>query len=214
MKNIQRRSIPLLAVAIIACVPARGQDAKPQETRPPEARPTEARPTERKRFAVAGIWELGGSATFQRSVPVVNGVEGDAVYTLSALPYVGWFVIDGLELGVNPLGVSMTKTEQSTVVDLRFLFAPSWNFRMNGEWYPFAEGLVGYTARITSGDTGDTTDDGVTYGGRVGVKFRVAQQGLLTVGVQYLAVTLDPSNAQNRHGSNDIAASVGFSVWL
>ncbi len=199
-----RRSAQILAVVLIACSTATGQDARPPDSRPPE----------KKRFAVAGVWELGGSATFQRSVPVVDGKEGDAVYTLSALPYVGWFLMDGLELGVNPLGVSMTRSEGTTVVDLRFLVAPSWNFRMKGEWYPFVEGLAGYTARLTSGDGGDATDDGITWGGRVGVKFWVVEQGLLTVGVQYLAVTLDPSTAKNRHGSNDIAAAVGFSVWF
>jgi hypothetical protein len=209
MNTLVRRSMPLLAAAVMVCASATGQDAKPAEVRSPEMRPPEKR-----RFALAGVWEVGGSATFQRSVPVVNGVEGDAVYTLSALPYVGWFVMDGLELGANPLGVSMTRTNESTVVDLRFLFAPSWNFRMKGEWYPFIEGLVGYTARLTSSDEGDTTDDGITWGGRVGVKFWVVEQGLLTVGVQYLAVTLDPSSAKNRYGSNDIAAAVGFSVWF
>jgi len=156
-----RRSVQLLTAAVLACAVATGQDVKQPDVRTPDVRQVE-----KKRFALAGVWELGGSATFQRSVPVVNGVEGDAVYTLSALPYVGWFLFDGLELGANPLGVSMTRTGESTVVDLRFLFAPSWNFRMKGEWYPFIEGLVGYTARLTSTDEGDTTDDGITWGGR------------------------------------------------
>lgn len=204
-----RRWVLQLLATVVVCAAASGQDAKPQDVQP-----SDSRPAEKKRFANAGVWELGGSATFQRSVPVVNGVEGDAVYTLSAFPYVGWFLMDGLELGANPLGVSMTRTVESTVVDLRFLFAPSWNFRMRGEWYPFVEGLVGYTARLTSSDEGDTTDAGLAWGGRVGVKFWVVEQGLLTVGVQYLAVTLDPSNAKNRYGSNDIAAAVGFSVWF
>ena len=214
MNILARRSLPLLTAAALACAVAAGQDTKPPDGRLPDGRTPDGRTVEKKRFALAGVWELGGSATFQRSVPVVNGAEGDAVYTLSALPYVGWFLFDGLELGANPLGVSMTRTGESTVVDLRFLFAPSWNFRMRGEWYPFIEGLVGYTARVTSTDEGDTTDDGMTWGGRVGVKFWVVEQGLLTVGVQYLAVTLDPSNAKNRYGSNDIAAAVGFSVWF
>ena len=214
MNILARRSVPLLTAAALACAVAAGQESKQRDGQSPDGRPSDVRPVEKKRFALAGVWELGGSATFQRSVPVVNGVEGDAVYTLSALPYVGWFLFDGLELGANPLGVSMTRTGESTVVDLRFLFAPSWNFRMKGEWYPFVEGLVGYTARLTTTDEGDTTDDGITWGGRVGLKFWVVEQGLLTVGVQYLAVTLDPSNAKDRHGSNDIAAAVGFSVWL
>jgi hypothetical protein len=209
MNVFMRRTVPLLAAAVMASVAASGQDATP-----PDTRPSDVRPAEKRRFALPGVWELGGSAAFQRSVPVENGEEGDAVYTLSALPYVGWFLLDGLELGVNPLGVSMTRTEASTVVDLRFLFAPSWNFRMRGEWYPFVEGLIGYTARLTSSDEGDTTDDGLTWGGRVGVKFWVVEQGLLTVGVQYLAVTIDPSNAKNRYGSNEMAAAVGFSVWF
>jgi hypothetical protein len=214
MTILARRSAQLLTAAVLACAVATGQDVKQPDGRSPDVRMPDVRPVEKKRFALAGVWELGGSATFQRSVPVMDGIEGDAVYTLSALPYVGWFLFDGLELGANPLGVSMTRTGESTVVDLRFLFAPSWNFRMKGEWYPFIEGLVGYTARLTSTDEGDTTDDGITWGGRVGVKFWVVEQGLLTVGVQYLAVTLDPSNARNRYGSNDIAAAVGFSVWF
>ncbi len=60
-----------------------------------------------KRFATAGVIELGGSAMFQYSTPVVDGQTGDAGWMLVATPSVGYFVIDDLSIGAEPLGVAV-----------------------------------------------------------------------------------------------------------
>ncbi|MGB5875330.1 MAG: hypothetical protein WBG80_01345 [Bacteroidota bacterium] len=172
-------------------------------------------PKPRDGFASAGIWELGGSATFSRNTPVVGGNTGDAVYKLSAIPYVGYFLMDGLELGVNPLGVALTSGGDTTTTELRFLFAPSYNFDLGGRAYPFVEGLAGYTAAITDYPGGGrSTRSGFSWGGRLGVKFPVTARGLLNVGVQYLVITLDPKGESSRNGVDELSISLGFAVWL
>jgi len=172
-------------------------------------------PQPKKGFASAGVWELGGSATFSRSTPVIGGSTGEANYKLSAIPYVGYFLMDGLELGVNPLGVALTGDGDTTNTELRFLFAPSYNVDLGGRLYPFIEGLAGYTALIVDYPGGGrSTRSGFSWGGRLGVKFPVTARGLLNVGVQFLAVTLDPKGASTRNGTDELSLSVGFALWL
>jgi hypothetical protein len=172
-------------------------------------------PKPKKVFSSPGVWELGGSAAFSRNTPVAGGSSGEAVYKLSAVPFVGYFLLDGVELGVNPLGVALTSEGDTTTTELRFLFAPSYNYSLGGRAYPFIEGLAGYTAVIVDYPGGGrSTRSGFSWGGRLGVKFPVTAQGLLNVGVQYLLVTLDPDGASSRNGTDELSVSIGFSVWL
>jgi hypothetical protein len=196
--------LALSALVLGACVVAVQADAQVRSS-----------PKPRKGFASTGVWELGGSATFSSTTPVVGGSRGDAVYKLSAIPYVGYFLMNSLELGVNPLGVALTSGGDTTTTELRFLFAPSYNYDLGGSAYPFIEGLAGYTAVIMDYPGGArSTRSGFSWGGRLGVKFPVTARGLLIVGVQYLVITLDPKGASARNGSDELSISLGFSVWL
>jgi len=196
--------LSVFVLLVSACVLSASVDAQVKSS-----------PRPREGFTSTGIWELGGSATFSRNTPVVGGNSGDAVYKLSAIPYVGYFLMDGLELGVNPLGVALTSGGDTTTTELRFLFAPSYTFDLGGRAYPFVEGLAGYTAAITDYPGGGrSTRSGFSWGGRVGVKFPVTARGLLNVGVQYLVITLNPEGASSRNGVDELSISLGFSVWL
>jgi hypothetical protein len=160
------------------------------------------------------VWEFGGSATFLYSTPVVDGVTGSAVTYVSAAPYVGWFVMEGLALGAYPAGVALVRGGGTTVTELRFFAAPSFTLRGRLLVYPFLEGLAGYTAAITNSSGRNTTRSGFTWGGRAGIKIPLTERGLLVLGAQYLAVTLNPSGASRRNGSDEVSAAAGFTVWL
>ncbi|HUI09694.1 MAG TPA: hypothetical protein VL221_05150 [Bacteroidota bacterium] len=168
----------------------------------------------RKRFASPGTVELGGSAAFTAVQPVAGGNTGSWVYDLSFMPYAGYFVMEGFELGINPAGVSVTTSGDTSTVRLRFLVAPSYNFHTPTMVTPFVEGLAGFTSSslIRSGST--TSVSGFTFGGRFGIKAAVTERGLLTIGVQYLRVTLNAPGAGSRSGSNELAVAAGWSVWL
>jgi hypothetical protein len=170
----------------------------------PEPRPAP------KMFASRGTTELGGTASFTYTTNVTNGVTApNSMSIFSFAPYAGYFIMDGLELGVNPLGVSITSFAGTSVTTYFMFFAPSYNFKLQSSAFPFVEGLAGYTARTNGGTVG-----GFSYGGRAGVKIAVTERGLLTLAGQYLLVTLNPSGADKRNGYNQLLFSAGFGVWL
>lgn len=169
----------------------------------------------RRHFTSRGTVELGGSISFMAAQPVVNDKKGETTYTLAVMPFVGYFVIDGFEVGLNPAGLVLTSANNVTVTQLRILLAPSYNFRTTSIATPFVEGLAGLTTVTTSvTGAGTATASGFTWGGRAGVKVAVVEKGMLNLGIQYLQVTTNPSGVTTRNGSNEFSVVAGWTVWL
>lgn len=164
---------------------------------------------ETENFAAKGVTELGGSISYQSVTPVYNGVTSDAITLFTISPFIGYFVTDGFELGVNPLGVTLASYGGGSTTQLMVLLAPSYNFITKGRAFPFIEGLIGYTS-IGNG----SERDGLSWGGRAGVKHAITNHGLLNLSVQYLLITTNPSGASNRYGSNNLSIAAGLTVWL
>jgi hypothetical protein len=162
------------------------------------------------RFAAQGTTEAGGSISFLSMSPVSNDQTGDATTTFTFAPFVGYFVTDGFEIGVNPLGITVFSFPHSSSETLISIFvAPSYNFKTEGNAYPFIEALLGYTS-----ESNGTTYSGFSWGGRGGVKVAVTGNALLNLGLEYLQVTLNPSGASKRNGYNQLLVSAGFTVWF
>ncbi len=166
-----------------------------------------------KKFAQKGVWELGGTMSYSSRKQVSNGsVSGSSVSTFSVQPFAGYFITDNFELGFNPFGVSYTSFGSLNFTQVTVFLAPSYNFKTTREnLYPFIEGLIGYTSQSVSSGS---TSNGISYGGRAGLKISVGSSGLLNVGINYLLITLNPPNSSGRNGENDFAFSAGFTVWL
>jgi hypothetical protein len=165
-----------------------------------------------KSFATRGAIELGGSLSYSATWTVSDGVtSNDPIHLFGATPYVGYFVIDGLEVGANPLGVTYISQGSSHVTELKLLGSVAYNFKTPTRIFPFLEGLAGYSWISSSSST---DRGGFTWGGRGGIKVPVAAGALLNVGVQYLQVTLNHSGAPTRTGYNELGAVAGFTVWL
>jgi hypothetical protein len=160
-------------------------------------------------FATKGCVELGGSISFQSTTPVSDGSTSDAIKTFSLAPFVGYFVTDGFELGFNPFGIESISYTGASVTQIMIFVAPSYNFKTEGKAYPFIEALFGYTS-----SSNGSSRNGFSWGGRGGVKVAVTGNGLLNLGVQYVQIALNPSGAAKRDGSNQLAISAGFTVWL
>ena len=163
-----------------------------------------------KKYATAGVLELGGSASFEQHTAVFAGTTASTSNTyINAAPYVGYFVTDGFVLGLRPLGVGYQKIGTATaVLSVNTFFAPGYNFDMQSNVYPFVEGLVGYTS-MSIPDV-----KGISYGGDLGVKMMLPNRGLLNFSVQYLMKTLNASGATTRSGENVLSAGFGYSVWF
>ena len=166
---------------------------------------------ESSRFATKGTTELGGNISFLSSTPVYDGNTGTATTMFSLSPFIGYFVSDGFEIGMDPLGISLIGSSgQNTLTQITILAAPSYNFKTRGNGYPFIEGLFGYTSL----SYGSSSNSGFSWGGRGGVKFAVTDKGLLNLAMQYMQIALTPSGVSNRSGSNQLSISAGFTIWL
>jgi hypothetical protein len=162
-----------------------------------------------KNFAKKGVVEVGGSISFSSITPVSGGETGSAITLFTFAPFVGYFITDGFELGVNPFSITSIGYSGSSATEIRIFLAPSYNFESQGIAYPFVEGLLGYT----SSSNGETRS-GFSYGARGGVKLAVTGKGLLNLGLQYVMITRNRSGETERNGSNDLSISAGFTIWF
>jgi hypothetical protein len=160
-------------------------------------------------FARKGVLELGGGITFQSLTPIQNDRTEDAIAAFLMMPYIGYFVADGFQIGINPLGIGTLAYQGESTTAVMALLAPSYNFSTGGSAHPFVELLLGYTS-LSDG----IKRSGFTWGGRGGAKLEVGESGLLNLAVQYLQITTNVSGATERTGLNQVAVSAGFTVWL
>ena len=199
-RSLQSAAPLLAALMLMAGISASGAFAQQQQPR--------------KHFGSPGTFELGGSMSFTASQPVVAGKTGNWIYDFSLLPYAGYFVIEGLELGINPAGVNVLRSGDTTTVQLRILFAPAYNLHTATMVTPFVEGLAGITSASLMHAGSTTSISGFTFGGRAGVKAALTERGLLNIGIQFLRITLNPPGAGSRSGSNELSVSAGWTVLL
>lgn len=166
-----------------------------------------------KTYATKGVVELGGSVGFQSYTPVSGGQSSNTTYTnFSLTPSVGYFVSDGLEVGLDPF--SLTTSSQtgatSSQTEIHILGAIAYAIKTEGAAYPFIEGVAGYTTY----SSGSYSANGFSWGVRGGVKVAVVSHVLVMGGLQYLQITETPSGASSRSGYNELMIGVGLSVWL
>lgn len=170
-------------------------------------------------FAKKGVWELGGGIGFSSTTFVSNGESGDdALTNFTFEPYVGYFIINSLELGLIP------SFETSSLGDLSsnsfgVYFAPAWNFDLQSNLYPFIEGRIGYnTSTIEYEDeegTFEQTLSGLAWGARGGVKLQLGSSALVNASLGYTQTTANPEDWEgDRNGTNGFDVMVGFTVFI
>jgi len=162
-------------------------------------------------FGKQGVIEIGGMAGFSSATPVVNGETGDAITTIMLEPTVGYFVIDGLEVGLNPLSFqSMKVPDEDAISTIGFWAFGAYHFMTMGKTYPYIEALLGYTSM----SSGDNSYGGLAYGVGAGAKFEIAGGLLLNAAVDYRFYTYDSDLTGGRDGANILSIGVGLSGFL
>jgi hypothetical protein len=170
-----------------------------------------------RKFAVKGTTELAGSISYSSFTSVSNGSTGDAISIFSFAPQVGYFVIDGLELGLStgalllPGFSSVSPEEGDNTTVVQFFASPSYNFQTKSNIYPFLEAQIGYSS-LSSG--GSETLSGFSYGARGGMKIAPVEHFLLTFSVQYLLLTFNPEGADERSGFNYLSVGIGVGGYF
>ncbi len=161
-------------------------------------------------FGKQGVIELGGMAGFSSTTLVVEGETGDAITAIMLEPVVGYFVSDGLEVGLNPLSfVSLKAPDEDAISTIGLWAFGAYHFMTMGKTYPYIEGLIGYTS-MSAGETAG----GMAYGLAAGAKFEIAGGLLLNAGAEYRFYTYTPDGADKRWGQNVLSIGVGLSGFL
>ncbi len=189
----------------------------------PTATPASS-PAGEKKFATTGVFEIGGNASYSSVSNVDNGVAEPTSFSIFNIsPRIGYFVSNGLEIGLNtgatflPYdylgGVSIIKYGGSTTTFIQFFGTLAYNFITKGESiYPFLEGQIGYTSISESGSS--TTLSGLGYGFKGGIKVIATTHFLLDFAGQYSAITTNAPNDTNRNGYNYFSISVGVAGYF
>src|ERR1039457_5405862 len=97
-------------------------------------------------FAKKGTWELGGSVGFTSNTTVAAGSTNPkgALTTFSISPQAGYLVTDNFEVSLLPLSYTSSSYDGNTASQFNFLVAPTWNFDMQSNLYPYVQGLIGF----------------------------------------------------------------------
>jgi len=170
-------------------------------------------------FAKKGIWEFGGSIGFSSVTYVYDGESADdAASSFMFDPYIGYFVIDCLELGLVPSFETYSLGDYSSN-SFGIYFAPAWNFDLQSNVFPFIEGRVGYNTTTVKYDDEEgeieETASGLAYGARGGVKVQLGNSALVNASIGYMMATMEPDGWEgDRIGSNGFDLMVGFTVFL
>ena len=164
-------------------------------------------------YAQKGVTEFGGTVSFSSTTSVSNGTSADnATSLLQIMPYVNYFITNGLSIGLSPAIYSFKSAGASdATTSFAAFFVPGYTFATQGSVYPYIEGLIGYNTLKTGSSSGLS---GLSYGGKGGLKMAVGKSGLFNAGVSYMLITLNPENADKRNGFNNLAVGLGFSVYL
>jgi hypothetical protein len=169
-------------------------------------------------FAKKGVIELGGSAGFSSITSVFNGESAENSTSVFMIePYVGYFIMNGLELGLIP-SFSTYSHGDASQTDFGIYFAPAYNFDLKSSLYPFIEGRIGYnTSSYDDGnsETEDASSGGLAWGLRGGVKVQLGNSALLNFALAYNQITMNPENWDgDRNGYNSFDVMAGFTVFL
>ena len=164
-------------------------------------------------YAAKGTVELGGAASYSSTTLVTNGTKDTEASTfLQLMPYVNYFIMDNFSVGFAPSVNILNVAHSTNSMKFYGIFAvPGYSFNTSSNVFPFVQGFIGYT----SADPGtSTTQSGLSYGGKGGIKVSVGQSGLASFGVSYMIVDISPSGASSRTGFNNLAFSVGYSIFI
>lgn len=169
-------------------------------------------------FAKAGVLEAAGSIGFSSTTSVYDGESADdARTTFSFMPLLGYFIIDGFELGFAPRFSSSSYGDVSNS-SLGIFVVPQFHFNLKSNIYPYIGAAVGYNSDSYddgNSETDDATSSGISYGAMGGIKVQVGKAALVTIGVEYFMLNSEPEDWEgDRVGADVFSVSAGVAIFF
>lgn len=144
-----------------------------------------------------GRWIVSGNSTFQVSNTKPENGDGKTMVILS--PSIGYFVIDGLAVGVD---LNLLTSDGSTAFSI--LPSASYYFDTKSQVKPFAQMGLGYSSLSTN----NNTYGGLAVGAGAGVLYQLNDNVGVNLGLQYLRSDYDSAI------TNTIGGLMGFSIFF
>lgn len=145
-----------------------------------------------------GNWVISGNSTLQVSSSKIEG-GGSSSTTVVFSPAVGYFVTDGLSIGIS---ANVLNSEGSTIYSI--LPSASYYFQTQSNIKPFMEVGIGYGGlSVDSESVG-----GLALGAGAGIMYLINQNIGLNLGFQYLRGDYDGAVI------NTFGGTIGFSLFF
>jgi outer membrane protein len=183
-----------------------------------------------------GDWVISGNTGLgfntQSSKMKANGQseDGPKISRFSVTPSVGYFVIDGLAVGID-LGFDSTTQKQDgskvTISTFSVMPTATYYFNTGGKFFPFIGAGIGYASTKTKYNianavydpilfSGDATEDGLAWKAKAGVTYMATQSLGINLGLgfdQYY--TKDTYfNTEVKTTRSNFGVNLGFSYFI
>lgn len=171
-------------------------------------------------YAKQKTFEIGGDI-FLTSTKYSREETGHSSSSGSQVDFVingsaGLFVIDGLKLGIEP-AIQISSYDDDTWTRLKLYFSPEYVFNTKSNVYPYLGGSVGYTSSAFSSSIGSsTTQSGLSWGGKTGLKINILGNALLNAGFSFYRETYNytPSYGEVKQHYDVFGFKLGLSVFF
>ncbi|MGA7838298.1 MAG: hypothetical protein WB996_10045 [Ignavibacteriaceae bacterium] len=163
-------------------------------------------------YAKKNTVELGGSISYSSTTQVSDGnTASDANTLFQFQPYASYFLYDNFSVALSP-GITILSPAGATesIKGYALFLVPGYTFNMKSNLFPYFQAMIGYTALKQGG----TDLSGISFGAKGGAKLIVGNSGAVSFGISYILFNLSPSGASNRNGFNNLAFSMGYSIFF
>ncbi|MCD1117016.1 OmpW family outer membrane protein [Chryseobacterium turcicum] len=176
-----------------------------------------------------GDWVISGNTGLgfnsASSTVKANGEseDGPKISKFSITPSVGYFVMDGLAVGIDlGLDSETKKYDGDKTTDTRFSVMPTatYYFNTGSKFFPFVGVGVGYATNKTketlSGISDNYTADGLTWKAKAGVTYMATQSLGVNLGVGFDQFYSKNTyfNTEVKTTRNNFGVNVGFSYFI
>lgn len=167
-------------------------------------------------YAKQMTYEIGGDLFFSSTQYTYNDGTFSHDYTVRNYAInvsVGFFVIDGLKLAVEPT-FDVTSYDNNSWSGFKLYLTPEYVFNMNNEVYPFLGGSVGYTSMSP---VNGPTESGFSWGVKGGVKINPLGNVLIDFGLSYYQETYNYSggfSGEVKQHNNVLGFKGGISLFF
>ncbi len=175
---------------------------------------------QKARFAQKGKFHLGGGLNYSStSSKMTKPTETDATDSSSFgfMPAIGYFVIDGLEVGAI---IDYTSSSEGDADSSRFALGPqvAYYYKASPVLYPYGRAAWVFNLSEDNGDDAEYGGNKLRVGAGVGVAFGHKVGGLLSLGLDYVrdARTMKPKGASDtmEFETTGFELNGGFSIYF